>query len=311
MSLRLRRFLLLSIALLMPQAGVPAHAAERVTVLTSAPDGAYAETVDALREGLRSSAPAAELDVRDWAEASAGDLAQSRIIVTVGAQAAQVLSQLEVAAPALHVLLPQAAYDKLPRRRAGDPEKSAIFLDHPPERQIALLRLALPDWSRLALLSGPNSHALVARLGEIAQNQGLQVQTAAVEDDRELYPALQHVLAEPSVLLATPDTAVFNSYTVQNVLLTAYRQHSPVLGFSAAYVRAGALLALYSTPAQIGSQAAEIVARSLHGDRLPPPAHPTGFEVAINATVSRSLGIRLRSGEELAADLRRREAARP
>lgn len=311
MSLRLCRLLLLSITLLMLQAGAPARAAERVAVLTSAQDGAYAETVGALREGLRSAAPAARLEVRNWEEASAAELAQSHIVVTVGTQAAQVLSQLEVPVPTLHVLLPQAAYEKLPRRRAGAPPTSAVFLDHPAERQITLLRLALPDWPRLALLSGPNSHELVARLGEIARSQGLQVQTATVEDDRQLYTALQHVLAEPSVLLATPDTVVFNSYTVQNVLLTAYRQRSPVLGFSAAYVRAGALLGLYSTPAQIGGQAAEIVARILRGDRLPAPAHPTGFEVAINPTVARSLGIGLRSGAELALELRRREEETP
>ncbi len=311
MPSRPRRLLLLGITLLMLQSGVPAHAAERVAVLTSAQGGAYAETVSALREGLRSSAPAAELTVHNWEDASVAELAQSDIVVTVGTQAAQVLSQLEVAVPVLHVLLPQAAYEKLPRRRAGDPATSAIFLDQPPERQITLLRLALPDWPRLALLSGPNSHELVARLGEIARDRGLQVQIAAVEDDRQLYPALQRVLAEPSVLLATPDTVVFNSYTVQNVLITAYRQRSPVIGFSAAYVRAGALLGLYSTPAQIGSQAAQIVARTLRGEHLPAPAHPTGFEVAINPTVARSLGIWLRSGAELAVELRRREGARP
>ena len=113
------------------------------------------------------------------------------------------------------------------------------------------------------------------------------------------------------MLIATPDTAVFNSYTVQNVLLTAYRLRSPVVGFSAAYVRAGALLGLYSTPAQIGSEAGEAVLQVLRGAALPPVARPAHFEVAVNDTVARALGLALPPADELAAALRREEGGSP
>lgn len=282
----------------------------RVAVVTGAADGAYQETTQALRSALLAEVPTAAIEEFPADGLSAGTLADRRMIVTVGSKAAQAVAQLGLTRPVLHTLLPGSAYERLPRPREGVPT-SAIFLDQPPERQIALLRLALPEWQRVALISGAGSEGLARRLSEAAAARQLQVQATSISSDGELYAALQSVLAEPAVLVAIPDTQVFNSYTVQNVLLTAYRNRSPVLGFSAAYIRAGALLGLYSTPSQIGTQAAGVVARVLQGERLPAPASPARFEVGINPSVARSLGITLKPAEQLTAELLRRETSAP
>jgi len=104
---------------------------------------------------------------------------------------------------------------------------------------------------------------------------------------------------------------VFNSYSIQNVLLTAYRQHSPVVGFSAAYIRAGAILGLYSTPAQIGRQTAEMARAVLAGAAVPPPQSPRYFEIGSNPQVARSLGIALEEPEALRARLLKQEGLAP
>jgi ABC-type uncharacterized transport system substrate-binding protein len=66
-----------------------------------------------------------------------------------------------------------------------------------------------------------------------------------------------------------------------------------MMGFSPAYVRAGAMLALYSSPAQIGNQSARVVQGVLSGMALQPVQMPTEFVVGVNANVARSLGFRL------------------
>jgi signal transduction histidine kinase len=101
-------------------------------------------------------------------------------------------------------------------------------------------------------------------------------------------------LAEPGILLAVPDSTVYNNRTISNILLTAYHQRSPVVGFSPAYVKAGALLALYSTPAQVGQQAGEAARLGLATGSLPPPAAPRHFRISTNPYVARSLGIQPR-----------------
>ncbi|MCK9215528.1 MAG: hypothetical protein M0P52_13940, partial [Rhodoferax sp.] len=64
--------------------------------------------------------------------------------------------------------------------------------------------------------------------------------------------------------------------------------------FSPAYVRAGALLAVYSTPPQVGAQAAQWVLDVLANRVLPELAlQPLDFEISVNEPVARVLGLSL------------------
>ena len=286
----------------------PARAAGAcVALVLSASEAPYIEAAQAIRNTLPSACPATEIDVQGLSAITTATLAEHRILVAIGAQAAQALTRLELPRPMLHILLPAAAYDRLPQPCTECAQMSGVFIDHSAERQIALLRLALPHWKRIALISGPNSGTFARQLAERASASNFEVLTTTILSSDELYPALQKVLPEPAALFALPDPSVFNSYTIQNILLMTYRKQSPVIGFSAAYVRAGALLGLYSTPTQVGLQAAVQVARVLRGERLLPPAHPSRFEVEVNRNVARSLELEIKSGKALGEELLRLE----
>ena len=298
---------LLGLALLLASG---AGLAAPVLLVTGDPGGAaYEEAVAAIRSALGSLQPGSSIDMLHWKELHPAHEAEAgtRIIVTVGSQAAQALAENPPRQPVLvlHTLLTRDAYQSLSPRMLG--RASAIYLDQPVARQLALVAEALPQWQQLALISSPRSQRLAEALAAGARERGWRVVQEEIASERELYPALQRSLAQPAVLLALPDSALFNSHTIQNVLLTAYRQRAPVIGFSPAYVRAGALLALYSTPAQIGEQTADAVRAVLDGGPLPAAQGPRRFEVGINHSVARSLGIPLDPAEEIAARMARRE----
>jgi putative ABC transport system substrate-binding protein len=119
--------------------------------------------------------------------------------------------------------------------------------------------------------------------------------------EERLITPLEQVLSEAELLLAVPDPLIFNRNTAQSLFLTSYRYRVPVLGYSRSLTRAGALLSLHSSPAQIGRQAAEWVNGAIQGTsvRLPQPAHPAYFSVSINEQVARSLGFSLPPEAEL------------
>lgn len=282
--------------------------AAAVLVVTGERGGAYDEAIEALRERVTSRANRPTIADIDWDDYRDAPLEDTRIVVTVGSQAAQVVAQRNAAVPVLNILLPRAAFEA-GRHRNGRADHSAIFLDQPPTRQIAAIAEALPQWKRVALISGPQTASLAAELAGTARAAGFDVSQAEIDSERELYAAMRQTLPEPAILLAVPDRQIFNSHTIQNILLTSYRKHSPLFGFSPAYVRAGALLGLYSTPAQIAAQAAEAVLAVLEGGPLPPAGHPEQFTIGINATVARSLGIELDRAEAIAARIRQREEA--
>ena len=199
-----------------------AVAAAGVLFVSSERSGAYEETIAAISTALAPGVAAADIAVVETQQVTPGALAGSRIIVTVGAEAAQAVAEQAPRQPVLHTLLPRESFENLPAP-PGAGRRSAVFLDQPVQRQIALLVEALPEWRQLALLVGPRSQHLAARLAAAAREQQMVVTIENIATDREIYPALERLLAERAILLALPDRVVFNSYTIQNILLTSYR----------------------------------------------------------------------------------------
>lgn len=303
---RILRALLLAATIVATCCG-QALAGQRVVVVTAERSGAHEETLVALRSALAPDIPTSDFAVYGIRDLERGVPGDARIIVTIGAQAAKAVGTRAPTAPVLSTLIPRDAFDAI--QYGPHPDRySAIFLDQPVHRQIALLNIALPHKPTVALLASPASYELARRLASVAREQQLDANIEKISAVDEIYPALERLLAEPAVLLALPDSTVFNSYTIQNVLLTSYRRRAPLVGFSPAYVHAGALLALYSTPAQIARQAADAVRRVLAGGGLPPPQAPREFEVATNPNVARSLAIDLDSAARITARLRQRES---
>jgi len=192
--------------------------------------------------------------------------------------------------------------------RAREPRRvSAVYLDQPPQRQLELVRQALPGLVRIGVVVGQESARDLDRLKEAADGRGLRLVSERVASDSELFPALQRVMGESDVFLALPDPRVITPETAQNLLITSYRMRTPVIGYSAAYVRAGALIAVYSTPTQAGAQAGEIARNLLRGAPLPAPQFPRQFSVSVNRQVARSLALEIDDEQAVRERIARQE----
>ncbi len=223
-----------------------------------------------------------------------GALPQPRLFVALGVEAASTLALSRLPIPVLSALLPRSSWQRLLQdsgRRASS-QFTALYLDQPLGRQMSLIRLALPKARRLGVLLGPESGARKTLLQALASSHGLSLIAAQVTTAADIFAALRQVLDDCDVLLALADPQVFNSMSIQNILLAAFRAGVPLVGFSPAYVRAGALLSLHATPAQAALQVAVLVQEALQGKGLPAsPVESSDFEVGINAHVARSMGL--------------------
>ena len=286
--------------------------AASVLVVSSERNAAYGEAAESLMTELERGG-VGRTDVQfvtasEWAQ---GNDRSFKLIVTLGFEAAQALVTSEVRTPVLSALLPRSSFERILRvsGRKVSGQLSAIYLDQPLSRQLALIRLALPSARRVGVLWGTESFIHAPTLRSLAPSSGFQFVEANVIASEPLFPDLKRVLDDSDVLLALADPTVFNSNTIQNVLLASFRARVPVLAFSPAYVRAGALMALYVTPTQVGQQVASVVRGVLQGKPLPSsPPYAQNFSVAVNEHVARSLGLVL-DADGLASQLRQREGA--
>jgi len=272
-------------------------APKQVLVLLSEDAALYKEAANAIREGLENEVTGGKLVIRVMVANEAGALAASAqadtLLVPLGAKAAIAVAHLDQ--PILAGLLARQSFEKyfvsgitIPRRQV-----SAIYLDHPLDRQLLLVRALQPRAKSLGVLLGPTQRAAQPALVSATNAAGLSLNSATLNSSAELFSDLQSLLPTVDVLLLLPDPLVVNRNSVQNLMLSSYRQRVPTLGYSQSLVDAGALAAVFSTPQQIGKQISETIQSMLPGKNweLPPPVYPKYFSVKTNASVARSLGI--------------------
>lgn len=278
--------------------------------------GIHEDAAAALRDALRSGSGGQNLDVKIalWRDLQLGQGPAPAMVVTMGSGAYRGMVERASREPALAALplvatlLPRSSFDAI--APAPNARATAVLLDQPVARYAELLRRAMPDYRRVGVVFGPTTLPLRQPLAEALASRGFQLVDAIVPAGASadaVFPALSSVLQSCDVLLALPDALVVNAASLQNMLIAAYRQRIPMVSYSAAHVRAGATLALHTTPAQSAAQTVTVLRRMLAGRQLPPVQLADTFEVVANEQVARSLGLALPDISALEAAMRRQE----
>ena len=280
-------FLLLALTLL-PQA-----MAANVALILSDNGGPYAEFATSFVEYSSKSNWKISYNGKIDAQASA----QSRpdLIIAVGSEAFRDVLALGVNTPILAALVPRRTYEKiLAESGRGRPRgsTSAIVLDQPPARLGAFIRQLLPTYQRVGLLSSDETRNQLPALRQ--SFGGLIVDIEEVNADTALLGAVNALLPRVNLLLALPDSTIYKRENIKSILVTTFRHQRPVVAFSKAFVTAGALAAIYSTPSQLARQSMDLLlALPAGATSLPAVQMPNQFAISINSNVAQSLNLDL------------------
>lgn len=262
---------------------LPARA-ELLQLVLSEAGGPYIEFENTLRDALEGGR---------WKIQAANDASAPDLIVTAGASALRQVLARNPSQSVLATLIPKQAYEKMLSEFSGHlPRRiSAIWLDQPPGRQAAFIRHLLPGNKKIGLLLSNETRPLFSPFQRAFSNQGLSLDSEESDGDRNLLPTLNSLLPRVGLLLAVPDSSIYRRDNIKAILVTTYRHQKPVVAFSAALVNAGALAAIYSTPAQIARQTAETIQQS--GANLGNASGPNLFAISLNGAVAQSLDLNL------------------
>jgi ABC-type uncharacterized transport system substrate-binding protein len=292
MVVRLLRALLLIFALL------PDAWAGGTVLLFAEDNNTHTEFAGNLLDSLRTSS---------WSIERAEGIGKPDLIVACGSESFRKALANASNVPVIAALIQRPAYEKIlaeaPRNR---PRSTAVFLEQPLARQAAFIRQLLPGLTRVGLLLRSDGRAAqAAAYQQSLGHAGLTVENEPVDNENELLPALNALLPRSSLLLATPDGDIYRRETIRAILVTSYRYQKPVIAYSPGFVQAGALAAIYATPAQIGRQVGEMITNL--GSTLPPPREPNQFTIAINRNVAQALNLNLPDEAVLRRTLNERE----
>ena len=288
---------------------------DNVSIIVNANNAASAEFVDQFKtEWQKSSAANLPLNIINLDNFKQDSLPQNTLVVAVGVQAFISASKLDAKTPVFGMLIPKLSYDKILKDSGRSASAlSAIFIDQPIPRQIALLKAVLPNVKTIGVLLGSTSFVLGDEIQQASTKAGIEARIDWVNQGDDLTIKLKHSLANSQALLAIADPDIYNKNTAATFLLTTYRQQRPVIGFSQAYVKAGAMAAIFSTPKLLAKQAVEQISqiKDKPNAAMPAPLNPQYFSVEVNHQVARSLGVEVADSAAISEQILKYERATP
>ncbi len=286
-------------------AGLPAHAAQQVTLLLSEQGGIYQEAAQAFE--LELARDSEKRNVRTLTVDASPRT--NGVVVAFGVRALQYALSTQSDDPLLAVLVPATTFEKMVSQTPGNSRRqiSALYLDQPFSRQLRLIRTAMPQARRIGILVSPETEEQSTDLHRAGKLVGLDVDVRTARNQEQVFSSLDALARNVDALLLLPDSTVVNRDILRILFVKTYRERLPIVAYSSGLVQAGSLLGLHATPTQIGAEAAEwLRGMSLDkGGRLAASRYPKSFTVDVNQSVARSLELTISSGPLLAMELDR------
>jgi putative ABC transport system substrate-binding protein len=172
-------------------------------------------------------------------------------------------------------------------------------------KRLELLRDVVPSFRRLAIMVNigfPDAVLEASEAQAAARSLGLEVDTLNIRRAEDIVPAFEALKDRPDALYVTAD-ALFNANRIRiNTLALSARL--PTMYDSREPVEAGGLMCYGPNFASMFHRAAEYVDKILRGTKPAdlPVEQPTKFDLIINLTTAKALGLNIPESFLLRAD---------
>lgn len=181
---------------------------------------------------------------------------------------------------------------------------TAVYMDQPIYRQIALARLIAPNATNIATIFGQTSVFHRDDFEKTAEKAGFITHYAFLDEVQNPVQILTPLIQRSDIFIAIPDSANFNRSVSRWALYITLRNKIPLIGFSSSYSQAGATVSIFTTTEQLANQTIDVLNRFQDTQNLTPPEFPNDFTVEVNHSTVRTLGLNLPNSQALRQQLK-------
>jgi putative ABC transport system substrate-binding protein len=172
-------------------------------------------------------------------------------------------------------------------------------------KRCELLREILPDLRRMAVMGNAGYPAALLEMREVtaaARSLGLEIDTAELRRAEDISPAFDAFKSRVQALYVCPDALV--NATVVRINTLALGAHLPTMYPTRNFVEAGGLMAYGPNNTDLFRRAGDYVDKILRGAKPAdlPVEQPTKFELIINLTTAKALGLSVPPALQARAD---------
>ncbi|MBI4511310.1 MAG: ABC transporter substrate-binding protein [Deltaproteobacteria bacterium] len=275
---------LIGVAALVLALASDAQAAPPVVILVDGSVPQYKESAAAIKERL-GGATVVELRHAEDPVAHARKTSP-KVIIAVGQKALAALVGRISDTPVVYatVLYPE-------KHGLVGPNITGVPMEIPVGVQLARLKSVFPRVTRIGLIYGRDSGALVEEARGAARRHGVTIVAKGVASSRDVGSAVEEIAERVDALWLLPDTKIINKDVFAYLLRTTLDQGIPLFGFLEGLTEAGALASIGPDYRDIGVRAAELAIQILeHPAKLPSKTFSNG-SLSVNLKTAQRLGM--------------------
>ena len=172
-------------------------------------------------------------------------------------------------------------------------------------KRLEILREALPNLRRLAIIGDAGYAGSVLEIAEVqvaARKVGVDTEVLEIRSAADIAPAFQALKSGAQALYVCPSALINANYTRINIFALGARL--PAFHASRGFLQAGGFISYGANYADQFRHAADLVDKILKGTKPAdlPVEQPTKFELVINLTTAKALGLTIPEAFLLRAD---------
>jgi len=213
------------------------------------------------------------------------------LLVTIGNKAISEITQFELNNPTLFSFSKQASLPK------GNGNWSAVVTEQPLSRLVSSIKpLLLEKYKKQLLLVASTDNDSVKN--QVAQLAEPQLKLITIPPNEKPAKLIDEALFKAGALIAISDNYIWNTENARWMLYQAYRNNVAVIGYSKKFLKAGAMLAVYSTLDQIAvTTASQINHWYQHKNLTKNKVIFSNYNIEYNKKIARTLKVTVPDNE--------------
>ncbi|MCK4707708.1 MAG: hypothetical protein KAU21_03745, partial [Gammaproteobacteria bacterium] len=277
---------------------------ETVLIIKSSDNSFFNETIDQLQKQTDAQV---NYQIKTLDSLSQDDslLTQSRAIITLGITAANYPFKESKSIPVIHSYITEFQYLNHPEQE----NHHTVLLDQPLKRYLEFIKYLLAA-NNVAIITNKKYEIAHKALESFTSTLDIKLERRLHKTGDNPLHLVRDLLQSNDVLLSLPNPGIYNRQSLKGILLASYRQNKPIISYSPAHVKSGALASIFSSPENIGNQLAKLLNKIINDSSFKPEAYyyASEFEVNINHRVAKSLGLTLADKNEIIRKLQKSKA---
>ncbi len=219
---------------------------------------------------------------------------ESKLLVTVGHEAASHFRNSK--GVVLHVFNSRQSIEELYKDRQANNHHS-IVLDQPIDRFFKLIRVVLGNNKNVDfMVSSTEKNRLYQKS---AKSYNVNLIPNVITSENEITKKIQFIIKNSESVLLVPDPMIVNQKTARAIIVTGYKEQTPIIAYSRSLVKAGALMAVYTEQEQVVGQTIEVLLKIISGKKVKQIIEPNDFSVAVNYQLARAFSLSIQSEDNI------------